>query len=210
MTLHSRGLTFILERILFIRFEFNFRALPVLLLLLIAPIAFSKEAPSAPDIPHDYISCAFLTLEQLTILQLAQRGINQETALETLPLSRAKAKDRIKTVYNLLEQEGILNAYSVINSNYARCAKLVYEAKGTPAKDLLEYPYYFCAGENKIRYEIILRINQSFDIDKVLSETPDSHFDVAIQYFKLVENKGLLASFDYTANNLKACVQQIQ
>ena len=63
---------------------------------------------------------------------------------------------------------------------------------------------------DKIRYEIILRINESFDIDRVLKETPDSHFDVAIQYFKLIENKGLLASFDYTANNLKACIEQIE
>ena len=151
-----------------------------------------------------------LTVEQLTVLQLAQRGITQQEALDTLPFGQKKAKNRVKEVYALLEKEGILNTYSAVNSNYARCAKLVYEAKGAPAKDLLEYPYYFCAGENKVRYEIILRINESFNIDRVLSATPDSHFDVAIQYFKLIENKGLLAGFDYTANNLKACVKQIQ
>lgn len=180
------------------------------MLLLHAPTSLSSSPASTSDISHDFISCAFLTVEQLTILQLAQRGISQQVALETLPLSRAKAKERIAGVYSLLDREGILNAYSLINSNYARCSKLVYEAKGVPAKDLLEYPYYFCAGENKIRYEIILRINESFDIDRVLKETPDSHFDVAIQYFKLIENKGLLASFDYTANNLKACIEQIE
>lgn len=195
-----------------IRFLLKTSVLPVLLTLLLlhAPTSLSSSPSSTSDIPHDFISCAFLTVEQLTILQLAQRGISQQVALETLPLSRAKAKERIATVYSLLDREGILNAYSLINSNYARCSKLVYEAKGAPAKDLLEYPYYYCAGENKIRYEIILRINESFDLDRVLSETPDSHFDVAIQYFKLVENKGLLASFDYTANNLKACIQQIE
>jgi hypothetical protein len=159
---------------------------------------------------HDFISCTMLTVEQLTILQLAQRGITQADALDTLPFAQKKAKYRVAEVYALLNKEGILNAYSLVNSNYARCAKLVYEANGAPAKDLLEYPYYFCAGENKVRYEIILRINKSFNIDRVLADTADSHFDVAIQYFKLIENKGLLAGFDYTANNLKACVNQIQ
>lgn len=162
------------------------------------------------EIPHDYITCAMLTIEQLTVLQLAQRGVSAQDALEILPFGQKKAKQRVEEVYALLSGEGILNAYSLVNSNYARCAKLVYEVKGSPAKDLVEYPYYFCAGENKVRYEIILRINASFDIDRVLAETPDSHFDVAIQYFKLIETKGLLAGFDYTANNLKACINQIQ
>lgn len=182
----------------------------ILALILSSTASASDAKQDAALIAHDFISCSVLTVEQLTILQLAQRGISKEEALEVLPFSQKKAQQRVEQVYSLIEQEGILNSYSMVNSNYARCAKLVYEAKGAPAADLLEYPYYFCAGENKVRYEIILRINQYFDIDRVLAQTPDSHFDVAIQYFKLVENKGLLSSFDYTANNLKACLNQLK
>lgn len=186
-------------------------ALFLVLLALQCNTALARSDQRAnPDIPHDFISCTMLTIEQLTVLQLAQRGIPQNDAINTLPFGQKKAKQRVIEIYELLDKEGILNAYSLVNSNYARCAKLVFEAKGAPAKDLLEYPYYFCAGENKLRYEIILRVNATFNIDQVLLETPDSHFDVAIQYFKLIENKGMLASFDYTANNLKACVNQIQ
>lgn len=173
-----------------------------------APFAISEELSA--DLEHDFISCSMLTTEHLTLLQLAQRGLNEREALAELPFRNKNAKARVSQVYALIAQEGILDAYSLVNSNYARCAQLVFEAKGKPAADLLEYPYYFCAGENRVRYEIILRINQSFNLDLVLAQTPDAYFDVAINYFKLIKNKGLLASFDYTANNLKACLSQIE
>ncbi|KZX77523.1 hypothetical protein A3715_01855 [Oleiphilus sp. HI0009] len=161
-------------------------------------------------IEHSYISCSVLSAEQLTIAQLAQRGVSEDQALKNLPQKTKNASSRIKQVYQLISDEGILNAYSIINSNYARCAKLVHERDGAPAQDMYEFGFYYCAGENKIRYETILRINNSFNIDRVLAETPDSHFDVAINYFKLIESKGLLAGFDYTANNLKACLERIR
>ena len=175
--------------------------------LALSSITVAKESGQVID--HDFISCSILTSEHLTVLQLAQRGLSEVEALAELPFNNRNAKGRVTEVYKLIEDEGILNAYSLVNSNYARCAQLVFENKGKPATDLVEYSFYYCAGENRVRYEIILRINQSFNLDRVLSQTPDTHFDVAISYFKLIKNKGLLASFDYTANNLKACLSQI-
>jgi len=180
----------------------------ILLSILVLPV--SVLAKQAEPFEHDYISCSMVTVEQLTILQLAQRGLTEQQALKELPFNHRAAKQRVSNIYALLNKEGILNTYSLINSNYARCAKLVHEAQGIPAKDLKGYAYYFCAGENKTRYEIILRINQSFNLDLVLEQVPDTHFDVAINYFNLINNKGILASFDYTANNLKACLNQIK
>jgi len=154
---------------------------------------------------HNYISCAQSTVETLTIVQLAQRGLLESDALSELP-ARRPTKQRIKDIYALINKEGILNTYSFVNSNYARCARLVYEREGIPAKDLASYRYYFCAGENKIRYEILLHTNEKFDLDYVVSNTPDSHLDTAITYFNLAHQQGLLAAFDYTANNLKSCI----
>ena len=183
------------------------------LMLLIAPKSYSSDqisqASNDDNLEQGYISCSHITAENLTVLQLAQRGLTQAVALKELPFNHRKAKQRLAVVYKLVEEQGILNAYSIVNSNFARCAKLAHEVRGVPAKDMLEYGYYFCAGENKLRYETILRINDGFNLDKVLAETPDSHFDVAISYFKLIEQKGILASFDYTANNFKACLKRI-
>lgn len=179
----------------------------VFLLALFTSIHASGEnASSTSDASHDYISCAVITSEYLTILQLYQRGIDQKTALETLPLSNSAQKDNLRTLYEAIRKDGVLNTYSAINSNFARCATHVAAERGEPEKNTLEYNYYFCAGENKLRYEIILYTNESYDIDAVLKQIPDSHFDVAINYFRLIENQGLLAAFDYTANNFKACL----
>lgn len=171
------------------------------------PQSLHAQAPVSnnDDFNHTFTSCAQSTVETLTIVQLAQRGVSRTDALDVLPASKT-AKHRIAHVYDLISTEGMLNTYSFVNSNYARCARLVYERNGLPAADQGEYRYYFCAGENKVRYEVLLHASQKFDIDYVIANTPDTHFDTAIRYFKLADEQGLLAAFDYTANNLKACI----
>lgn len=150
-----------------------------------------------------------MTAEYLTTLQLYQRGISEEQALKEIPFSSRGAKERLQQIYQLARSESILDSYSFINTNFARCAKQAHKTFGIPAKDTVDYGYYFCAGENKIRYEIILHINASFDLDKVLSQTPDTHLDTAISYYNLIKEKGILAAFDYTANNFKACLKRL-
>ncbi len=169
--------------------------------------ASGEEAGEA--IAHSYVSCSNITAEHLTTLQLYQRGLPLEAALESLPgISRA-AQQRVRYIYQLARYNGILNTYADVNTNYARCATKVHQQHGTPAVDLLDYGYYFCAGENKIRFEIILFIDKYHTLEKVLSKTPDSHSDIAMRYFRLVEAKGLLAAFDLTANNLKSCLNNL-
>lgn len=170
----------------------------------------TAATPENPPLSQDYISCAIITSEHLTSLQLYQRGVPVDLALESLPNIKGEAKKRVHYLYSLAKKIGILNTYADINTNFARCATLAYQQQGQPAADQVEYGYYFCAGENKIRYEIILYTDRYMDLDRVLKKTPDTHFKVAIDYYKLIEQKGILAAFDLTANNLKSCLVGLQ
>ena len=158
---------------------------------------------------HSFLSCALITSEYLTTLQLYQRGVPLETAVNNLPKISKSAKTRVASVYELAENIGILNAYADINTNYARCAHRLFKSKGAPAKDQVDYGYYFCSGENKIRFEIILHSDRYLRLDKVLQKTPDSHIKTAIDYYNVIANKGLLAAFDLNANNLKTCLTKL-
>ena len=97
-----------------------------------------------------------------------------------------------------------------VNTNYARCSTLVYEQNGQPAADLKEHAYYFCSGENKIRYEIILKLDKQMSMNEITHKLPARYTQVAERYKILISDKGMLAAFDLTANNLKACLQQIE
>ena len=157
-----------------------------------------------------YLSCAIITSEHLTILQLFQRGLPKEEALKSLPNISREARKRVDYVYQLATKIGTLNAYADINTNFARCSTLVHQAKGVPALDLKAHDYYFCSGENKLRFEIILYIDQGISVEKLKARIPASHHKVLNSYRRLIERKGTLAAFDLTANNLKACLKQIE
>jgi len=105
---------------------------------------------------------------------------------------------------------GILNTYTDINTNFARCSTLVYQVKGKPAPDLKEHAYYFCSGENKVRFEVILKLDKHMSIDTIANALPPRYMHVITTYQKLIMSKGLLSAFDLTANNLKSCLQQIE
>ena len=161
------------------------------------------------NINQSYISCAIITSEHLTTLQLYQRGVSEQTALETLPDISRSAKQRVAYIYDLANSIGILNSYADINTNFARCSTLVYKEMGRPAPDQIEYGYYYCSGENKVRFEIILHADRYITLEKLIEKTPDSHIQTAIEYYKLIQKKGILAAFDLTANNLKACLNKL-
>lgn len=172
----------------------------------------NKKNASVQEKPvkQTFLSCAIITSEHLTALQLFQRGIPMQLAIESLPGISRDGKNRLEFVYDLAKQIGILNAYADINTNFARCSTLVYETNGKPAADLKEHAYYFCSGENKIRYEIILKLDRKFSIGEISKDLPSRYREVVQRYKHLIEQQGNLAAFDLTANNLKACLQQIE
>jgi hypothetical protein len=169
-----------------------------------------KNGTQVSKLKQSFLSCSLITSEHLTALQLYQRGLPKELALASLPGISRDGKKRLEYVYDWAKRIGILNAYADINTNYARCSTLVYEQNGKPAADLKEHAYYFCSGENKIRYEIILKLDKQMSMQEVTHNLPARYLQVAESYQQLITDKGLLAAFDLTANNLKACLQQIE
>ncbi len=169
-----------------------------------------KNGTQASAPKQSFLSCSIITSEHLTALQLYQRGLPKDLALESLPGISRSGKKRLDYVYEWAKKIGILNAYADINTNFARCSTLVYQQNGLPAADLKEHGYYFCAGENKIRYEIILKLDKKMSMTEITNKLPSRYIKVAQDYQTLINNKGMLAAFDLTANNLKACLQQIE
>jgi len=170
----------------------------------------NNASAQAKTVKQTFLSCAIITSEHLTALQLFQRGLPMQLAIESLPGISRDGKKRLEFVYNLARRVGILNAYADINTNFARCSTLVYETNGKPAADLKEHAYYFCSGENKIRYEIILKLDRNFSVDEISKDLPSRYREVVLRYKNLIAEQGNLAAFDLTANNLKACLQQIE
>lgn len=172
----------------------------------------NQNKPQMQDkqVKQTFLSCAIITSEHLTALQLFQRGLPMQLAVDSLPGISRDGRKRLEFVYDLAKRIGVLNTYADINTNFARCATLVYETKGKPAADMKEYAYYFCAGENKVRFEIILKLDRNYSIKEITKDLPSRYHDVVIRYKSLIETEGNLAAFDLTANNLKACLQQIE
>ena len=169
-----------------------------------------NNSRQATSVKQSFLSCSIITSEHLTALQLYQRGIPKKLAADSLPNISRDGKKRLAYIYDWVKKIGILNAYADINTNYARCSTLVYKQQGKPAPDLKEHAYYFCSGENKIRYEIILKLDRNHSIKEITKDLPRSYITVTQRYKDLISDKGILAAFDFTANNLKACLQQIE
>lgn len=186
-----------------------------LLLGLSASSALAIDKQNTPQmqdqrVKQTFLSCAIITSEHLTALQLFQRGLPMQLAIDALPGISRDGRKRLEFVYDLAKRIGVLNTYADINTNFARCATMVYEINGKPAADLKEYAYYFCAGENKVRYEIILKLDRNFSTREITKDLPTRYHDTVSRYQNLIATQGTLAAFDLTANNLKACLQQIE
>jgi len=161
------------------------------------------------DVKHSYQSCTIITTELLTTAQFYNRGIPLEELIESLPNISPQGKKKVTSTYERIQQSDLLSTYSAINSDYAKCAKQVHANQGKPSYGSQEYGYYYCAGENKLRYEIILSIFLKQSKDNVIPQIPRSRRDIAVHYFDLAEKEGLEAVFDFMASSLKHCVSQI-
>ena len=181
------------------------RVLGIIILLLLSSLSLATEKFAE----HSYQSCTLITTELLTTIQLYEKGIPLDILIESLPDLSKQGEKRVRLTYQLAEKAEALSSYSSINSDYAKCAKKVFSKHGKPAPTSTEYGYYFCSGENKLRYEIALSIYLKAKKDEIIPQLPKSRQKIGIHYFNLVEEEGLEAVFDLMANSLKHCVNQL-
>lgn len=161
------------------------------------------------DVKHSYQSCTVITTELLTTAQFYNRGVPLQELIESLPNLSPTGANKVTATYELIQKSDLLSTYSAINSDYAKCSKQVYANQGKPPYGSQEYGYYYCAGENKLRYEIILSIFLKQSRENVIPQIPKSRREIAAHYFDLADKQGLEAVFDLMASSLKNCVSQI-
>jgi len=180
-------------------------ALGTVILTLTSGLALATEKVAE----HSYQSCTMITTELLTTIQLYEKGIPLDLLIESLPSLSKEGEKRVRLTYQLADKAEPLSSYSTINSDYAKCAKAVFSKHGKPTPTSVEYGYYFCSGENKLRYEIALSIYLKANKDEVIPQLPKSRQKIGVHYFNLAEEEGLEAVFDLMANSLKHCVNQL-
>lgn len=155
---------------------------------------------------QSFESCSLITSEYVTVLQLMHRGFDLEALQATLPGLSEAAGIRIQTLYHNAQNDGLPETFSAVNSEYARCAKTVYDSSGTPSRASREGHFYFCAGENKVRYEILMAATIGARPGEVSPQLAVQHQPTAQALFSLYRNQGALTVFDILADELKFCI----
>lgn len=183
---------------------------PVLGLLILSclPLSGYVQAADASG-RQSYESCSVITIEYLTILQLSGRGLSGEALAESLPDISADAARRARALAKLVRKNGLAETYSTIYSEYAACAKNVYESQGIPDSESREAHFFYCAGENKIRYEISMAAIIGATPTDVIGQLPPSYGRTVHGIFNLQKSEGSNVLFDTLATELKHCINGV-
>lgn len=168
---------------------------------------FATTAGATPQASRQsYETCSLITSEYLTVVQLLSRGFAPDTLKQALPDISAKAQQRVQALSEMVNNEGLTATYSRINSEYAHCAKMVYQEHGVPAPGSRENHFHFCAGENKVRYEILLAaMLDAAEVD-VRPQLAPQHQPVVAALYELYKKEGADGAFDNLASELKYCI----
>jgi len=178
-------------------------------LLLCIPLS-GLAAGSDREAGHQsFESCSMIASEYLTIVQLHEKGFTPAQLKKNLPDISTQGKKDIDNLYKLIAQNGLTSTYSDINARYARCAKAVYKRRGKPAPGTREYRYYYCAGENKLRYQILVAVYLGGTRKEVIPQVPESRRKVANALFDTFQKNGIDATFDSLATELKHCLNGV-
>lgn len=181
------------------------------LIIILTTATLAPAALAQPDTKQTYQSCSTIASELLTSTQLQQKGLKLEELYSTLPGLTASGKERLLSTFKQIEKEGLLSTYSTINSRYARCAKTVFQLQGKPKADSTESLFYFCAGENKLRYEFILAFAGGVKVEELAQKSPAQRRQLVYYMWDIYKQNGLFgleALFDFSATELKRCLNQ--
>jgi hypothetical protein len=183
---------------------------PVFYLIACLCLPLSAHALAADaSSTQSYESCSVITGEYLTILQLSGRGLSAEILTESLPDISEDAARRAKALARLVQENGLTETYSTIYSEYATCAKNVYENHGIPESGSREDHFFYCAGENKIRYEISVAAIIGAEPADVISQLPPGYGKIVRDIFSLQQSAGSDVLFDTLATELKHCINGV-
>ncbi len=182
------------------------KRLGFLLMLALTALPFAGKAEDAPVSGASYEACSMVASQYLTTVQLLQQGLEPEILKETLPGLTEEGARRIDAIHDQVSNAGFLETYSGINARFARCARQVYEAQGEPQRGEREHHFYVCAGENKIRYEILLAAWAGGDREEVLQQLQPQHQVAANSIYDLYKDEGAVTVFHQLATELKQCL----
>ncbi len=157
---------------------------------------------------QNFQSCSVIASELLTAAQLHYKGFKLTELYESLPGLTAKGKERLTETFQSIEQHGLVSAFSAINSRYARCAKQVFQITGKPSATSSESLFYFCSGENKLRYEFIVAFAGNVDVEQLAKKTPSARRQLVYYMWDIYSKNGLESVFDFSATELKRCITQ--
>lgn len=159
-----------------------------------------------PEGRQSYESCGLITGEYLTVLQLISRGFTPETLKQSLPDISEKGQARVDSLVNMARRDGLIDSYSTVNSEYARCARKVFDARGLPPMGSREAHFHRCAGENKVAYEIAIAALIGAPEADIADQLDPSHKALAESIFQDMESRGNLGMFDSLSTQLKRCL----
>lgn len=160
------------------------------------------------QLPKTYQSCSVIASEVFTAIQLFSKGVPLGTLYETLPEITEKGKIRLKTTFENISKQGLVDTYSMANSQYSQCAKNAYSLTGKPEKNSIDYLFYMCSGENKLRYEIILAIYLGGKPEDVIPQVHPARKELALYLFDIAKKEKIEGAFNFSATELKRCLNQ--
>lgn len=168
------------------------------------PARADSDFPSGAS----YEACSMIASQYLTTIQLLQKGFEPEILKDTLPGLTDKGARRIDALEQQIERSSVEETYSGVNSRYARCAAQVHEQRGQPEPATRQHHFYVCAGENKVRYEILLAAWAGGKLEDIGKQLAPPHRKAAARIFRRLEESNLEAVFSDLASELKRCLNQ--
>lgn len=82
----------------------------------------------------------------------------------------------------------------------------MFDRAGKPGRATREGHFYFCAGENKVRYEALMAAMVGAREAPVVEQLADRHKPVATAIFRLYRSNDVMAVFDTLSDELKYCI----
>jgi len=170
----------------------------------LSPAQESRGFPSGAS----YEACGMIASQYLTTIQLVQQGFDPPILKQTLPGLTDKGAERIDAMHEQIEQNGLVETYSGVNARFASCASRVNDNRGNPERGTREHHFYVCAGENKVRYEILLAALAGGGLEEVRPQLAEPHRRVADKIFRRLEETDVATVFREMASELKACLNK--